>query len=112
MSVLAALNLTTTTTDIVSFIFRINIPSFLIDDTNILNHIFFYDFCLDKPADWQHIPGIDDASYCSPIFYCYNYQEAVNYCLHGPNLNFAQVMRAFIEIKRFKKDEGLLFGYH
>ena len=40
-------------------------------------------------ADWQHIPGIDDASYCSPIFYCYNYQEAVNYCLHGPNLNFA-----------------------
>ena len=75
MSVLAALNLTivttTTTTDIVSFIFRINIPSFLIDDTNILSHIFFYDFCLDKPgakpADWQHIPGIDDAARPSPL---------------------------------------------
>ena len=38
-------------------------------------------------ADWQHTPGIDDASYSSPIFYCYNYQEAVNYCLHGPKSN-------------------------
>ena len=66
MSVLAALNLTiTTTADMVSFIFRINILSFLIDDTNILNHIFFHDFCLDKLADWQHIPGIDDAAYSS-----------------------------------------------
>ena len=58
---MAALNLTMSTT--VSFTFRINILSFLIDDTNIVNHIFFYDFCLDKPADWQHIPGIDDAAY-------------------------------------------------
>ena len=52
MSVLAALNLKMSTTTLgVSFTFRINIPSFLIDDTNILNHIFFHDFCL---ADWEH----------------------------------------------------------
>ena len=68
MSVLAALNLTTTGPSPVSFTFRINILSFLIDNTNILNHIFFYDFCLDrKPADWEHIPGIDDAAYAFPF---------------------------------------------
>ena len=69
MNVLAVLNLAMSTTTMVSFTFRINIIlSFLIDDTNILNHIFFYDFCLDwKPADWEHIPGIDDAAYAFPF---------------------------------------------
>ena len=32
----------------------------------------------DKPADWQHVPGIDDAAYSSQPFD--NYQEAVDYC--------------------------------
>ena len=68
-NVLAALDFTTSTTilGLVSYNFRINILSFLIDNTNILNHIFFYDFCLDwKPADWEHVHGIDDAAYTSP----------------------------------------------
>ena len=49
-----------------------------------------YEFFLDKyPAYWQHIPGIDNAAYSSIRCYCYTYQEAVNYCLHGPNLILA-----------------------
>ena len=66
-NVLAALDFTTSTTilGLVSYNFRINILSFLIDYTNILIIHFFNDFCLGKPADWQYIPGIDDAAYSS-----------------------------------------------
>ena len=42
-------------------------------------HIFLYDFCLGEPADWQHVPGIDDAAFSfdnSAI----NYQGAVDNC--------------------------------
>ena len=67
---MAALNLTlgktTGPNTMVSFNFRINILSFLIDDTNILNDIFFHDFCLGTIVDWEHIPGIDDAAYAFP----------------------------------------------